>query len=409
MPTLDSSSYCNSDSTVTASKASSQVSWNHYQPNHLPDALKEDIDVLQKQLLAQGALRPDRSNSLRLAIELFTLALLSTAFLFLVGQSLWFLIPSSGFLALFYLRSSFYAHDLLHGQLVSSKAPKKAKYTALFMVSLVQGLSATWWRQKHGLHHYAPNAYRADSDSTPSSSNNSPSTKPLSTNTVSALTSEAKSFQPLDSDIDTMPFICWSRSFLTPQQQDSRWIQAYLRLQCYAFWPIITTLRFVWIVDSFKQAKRPEALFMVIHHLATFALGTAFVYFAAQQSLGFSALLSAAWLLTANFISGALLGTFALLSHSGMQIYEHATSSHGADSYAKVFKSTRNIHYHPLTFYLSGGLSHQIEHHLFSTLKRTHLPTVSAQIERICHKHGFEYQSVSVWKAIALLHRSLKV
>jgi len=65
-------------------------------------------------------------------------------------------IVSSFILGMFYLRMRFFAHDMIHGQIVRGNL---AKWVVYPIVSLGQGLSANWWRRKHGAHHHYPNAY----------------------------------------------------------------------------------------------------------------------------------------------------------------------------------------------------------------------------------------------------------
>jgi Fatty acid desaturase len=46
-------------------------------------------------------------------------------------------------------------------------------------------------------------------------------------------------------------------------------------------------------------------------------------------------------------------------------------------------------------FFLSGGLNHQIEHHLFPFVNHCHLPYLSFGVKKICAKHGVSYQEVN--------------
>ncbi len=355
--------------------------WNTYAEGHLPAPLKKDLEQLKQELKHNGFLDPDRytgwSNGLQLA-ALFTASILIT---FFFSHSLAAFFISTLLLGLFYLRMAFFAHDLIHGQLI--RGGKAGKFLMYAMVSFSQGLSAIWWRKKHGTHHHYPNAYQMQPQ---------------------AQGGEAP--RPLDGDIDTLPLICWSRSLLTEAQQKSPLMQWWLKVQCYAFWPIICTLRFAWIVASWKSADALERTLMLVHHSAIVIIGTAL--FSITHEFSSALLLSFLWLLIANFIGGAILGVFALISHSGMQVYEHEKGA-ALDPYASVFKSTRNVKANALIFWLSGGLSHQIEHHLFATLKRQHLLSTSAKVKELVQRHGFAYEEVGFFRALQILHRSLKV
>ena len=41
-----------------------------------------------------------------------------------------------------------------------------------------------------------------------------------------------------------------------------------------------------------------------------------------------------------------------------------------------------------LSTYLSGGLNHQIEHHMFPAVAVHHFPLITKKIQRVCEKHG---------------------
>ena len=55
-------------------------------------------------------------------------------------------------------------------------------------------------------------------------------------------------------------------------------------------------------------------------------------------------------------------------------------------------------------FYLTGGLNHQIEHHLFPTVCHCHLPHLQPIVEAICLKHGVRYQAAESWWAALADH-----
>lgn len=63
-----------------------------------------------------------------------------------------------------------------------------------------------------------------------------------------------------------------------------------------------------------------------------------------------------------------------------------------------------------VTFFLSGGLSLQIEHHLFPTVNHWHLRKLQPIIQSICQKHGVEYRySPSIFDALRLLWKNLGI
>lgn len=55
-------------------------------------------------------------------------------------------------------------------------------------------------------------------------------------------------------------------------------------------------------------------------------------------------------------------------------------------------------------YYFSGGLSYQIEHHLFPTINHCHLPGLSVGVKRICEKHGVPYRSAKGYADALRMH-----
>jgi linoleoyl-CoA desaturase len=57
-----------------------------------------------------------------------------------------------------------------------------------------------------------------------------------------------------------------------------------------------------------------------------------------------------------------------------------------------------------LTWY-TGGLNHQIEHHLFPRVSHVHLPAVREAVEEVCREHGVRYRAhATLWTAIESHH-----
>ena len=46
-----------------------------------------------------------------------------------------------------------------------------------------------------------------------------------------------------------------------------------------------------------------------------------------------------------------------------------------------------------LSFYLSGALNYQIEHHLFPGVNHCHFPYIYKKIQLICEKHDVKYKA----------------
>jgi len=71
-------------------------------------------------------------------------------------------------------------------------------------------------------------------------------------------------------------------------------------------------------------------------------------------------------------------------------ITEQATKNH---NFVELqLATTRNLTSSIITDWFCGGINLQIEHHLFPTLPRHNLSTVSTYVKQFCAKYGLIYQ-----------------
>ena len=94
-------------------------------------------------------------------------------------------------------------------------------------------------------------------------------------------------------------------------------------------------------------------------------------------------------------------------------VFEHAhtaTESYG-QSFAKMQAATACNHSagSMLATFLSGGLNHQIEHHMFPSLAVHHFPLIAKDMEKIMHKHGLDYNNLRYdWQPLTTRRWSLR-
>jgi linoleoyl-CoA desaturase len=61
-----------------------------------------------------------------------------------------------------------------------------------------------------------------------------------------------------------------------------------------------------------------------------------------------------------------------------------------------------------LTWY-TGGLNHQVEHHLFPTLSHLHLPAIAGIVQEVCKEQGVAYnEHPTLWAALLSHQRWLR-
>lgn len=97
-----------------------------------------------------------------------------------------------------------------------------------------------------------------------------------------------------------------------------------------------------------------------------------------------------------NAMAGPYMSAIFLFNHVGAP-----TLSQGQKLpffYQQVITS-RNLADHWLLNFLTGGLNHQIEHHLFPAAPRTHFRVTRPLVQALCEKNGVPYQEVGYLQA----------
>ena len=108
-----------------------------------------------------------------------------------------------------------------------------------FLGNIVQGFSVDWWKTKHNTHHAFPNEIHEDSTT------------------------------PSDPDIDTVPYLSWSK------EQAKEAPKFLLKFQAYFLFPLLAIARMNWCKESmwhtlgFADGKLRigEAFFLSLHYI----------------------------------------------------------------------------------------------------------------------------------------------
>ncbi len=152
---------------------------------------------------------------------------------------------------------------------------------------MVLGFSTSWWKNKHNLHHAAPN----ECDQT---------------------------YKPIDEDIDTLPLLAWSKDILATV--DSKIMCRVLQWQHIFFFPMLMFARFTWLLFSWLYCSRPhmplrtkllEKGTMLVHYI--WFLGIAFWLLHPAMAM--------IWIFTSELVTGTLLGLVFVLNHNGKEVY----------------------------------------------------------------------------------------
>jgi len=68
-----------------------------------------------------------------------------------------------------------------------------------------------------------------------------------------------------------------------------------------------------------------------------------------------------------------------------------------------------NLGFDLFTTWFTGHLNYQIEHHLFPTMPKHHLPLIQAEVEAYCKQYGLVYNCLSMYGAVQVLYHKLKI
>ena len=277
----------------------------------------------------------------------------------LLGPS-WLQLLLAAALGVLLTQLGFLGHEASHRQIFRSA--RWNDWTGRVLSGLLVGLSYGWWMNKHTRHHAHPNEVGKDPD--------------IESSAV-AFTEEAAA----------------SRSRL------GAW---FARRQGGFFLPLLALEGLSLHVASVRHLlnRRPvrhrwvEILFVLVrlvgYPLALFLLlppGMAFAFLGVQ--LG---------------VFGFLLGGAFAPNHVAMPIVPRGVK---VDFLRRQVLMSRNIAGGPVIRFLMGGLSQQVEHHLFPNMARPNLRRAARHVRAYCEEHGIAYTETSLTESYVQILRYL--
>jgi len=174
-----------------------------------------------------------------------------------------------------------------------------------------------------------------------------------------------------------------------------------LRHQTILYWPILCSARLSWVLQSALHQLLPrnpkvtsDAMYiaelagLAVHHLLYSSLVATIAWTSSIPLAVFFVVLSQAF-------GGVLLGLVFLVGHNAMDVLT-LDELRSVDFVRLQVRTTRNVDPHWFTDWFTGGLSYQIEHHIFPTVPRHHLPKVATVLRAFCDKHSIPYTSESL-------------
>jgi fatty acid desaturase len=252
------------------------------------------------------------------------------------------------FLAFLFTHAGFLMHDAGHHQIFRSSALNEL--AGLLCANLLLGVSHSWWNDKHNRHHANPNQLDVDPD----------------------IDFPVVAFSPEQALEKKMP---WS---------------LIVRYQAFLFFPLLLLEGLNLRAGAFEhllrgRAKRPwvEGALLVVHYTAY--IGIIFGLLGIKPALAF--------IIANQGLSGLYTGCVFAPNHKGMALFERDST---ASFLERQVLSSRNVRPSRLNDFLYGGLNYQIEHHLFPSLPRHHLPAAHGIIRRFCQERGLSYSETGV-------------
>lgn len=207
-----------------------------------------------------------------------------------------------------------------------------------------------------------------------------------------------------DTDKHTNPFLRLHPS------QPKRWWYGYQHV----YFPVLAAMNTLF--NQFTHFKYMQVtphntgnmrLSCRVRYYASFATWLVLAYIIPMRCFGFW---NALWPCFVFQAAGSLCATYNIIINHVFEMAHTSTESYG-QSWAKmsVAGSCNHGAGSMLSTYLSGGLNHQIEHHMFPAVAVHHFPLITKKIQRVCEKHGVPYQNLSYPSLVASCHSTLKL
>ncbi|QAY63127.1 acyl-CoA desaturase [Xylanimonas allomyrinae] len=311
--------------------------------------------ALSRTVREAGLLRRAYGYYLRIAGGLaLAFAGAATGFV-LLGDS-WFQLLIAGALGVILTQCAFLAHEAAHRQVLAS-GPANDRVGRI-LANAVVGISYSWWMSKHSRHHANPNHVGKDPD--------------------------------VADDVIV---------FTEQAARERRGLLALVtRHQGWLFLPLLTleglNLHLTSVRSLMRRTGPPARAAELTTIGVRLALGTAVVLWWLPPGLAF------AFLGVQLAVFGVYMGASFAPNHKGMALVPDG--SH-LDFLSKQVLTSRNIRGGAWTNALMGGLNHQVEHHLFPSMPRPHLPRARLLVREHCAAHAVPYTETSLLRSYAIV------
>lgn len=218
----------------------------------------------------------------------------------------------------------------------------------------------------------------------------------------------------IDEDIDVSPQIRHSPG--APR----KW---YHRLQHLYAWPLYALATVNWILvkdyqqlfrkklGPYEDLKHPRGEIIKLFAFKLFHYGWSIALPLLVMDITFGQFLLG--FLVAHAVAGLVLGVVFQLAHVVEEAVFPVPGDNGAmgdDWHAHQLRTTCDFATrNPVMTWYTGGLNHQIEHHLFPRICSAHYPALRPLVKRIAQKHGLpHYEAPTFFRALGSHYRMLR-
>ncbi|NES20767.1 MAG: hypothetical protein F6K41_18000 [Symploca sp. SIO3E6] len=308
---------------------------------------RHEFTLLKNDLSAKGFLEPQPNYYF--IRSFFVVSLLLFSIVLIVTIDNFYLQIFNAILLSFALTQiSFITHEVIH------RHAWKNDFIDLIFGNLLMGMSCSWWFDKHNKsHHFHTN-------------------------------------EPgLDPDIEA-PFIAF-----TKEQFDSleRLKKQVVRYQPYYFLPALLLVAVYMRLESIQfliqnrvKYRLAEIIFIILHFLLYF--GLLFTQLPARQAVIF--------VIINQSLFGLYMGLVMAINHIGMPVMDDSIKN---DYIRKHVVTSRNLNPHPFNDFFYGGVTTQIEHHLFPEIPVNKMVQARKIVKAFCLSKGISYHEVGINQA----------
>ncbi len=310
-----------------------------------------DYIKLKQEVVRENLLAPTISYYI-IKISLLLLFLtLCFWFTFIVKNVFLFIIASLA-LGFFAVQAGLLAHDAGHRAI--TKKPWLTNILGYVFMTLITGISFSYWNDRHNRHHVRPNHETMDPD----------------------VVEQAMAF---------------TKKQVLKRKKVARFITKH---QAILFIPIYLLTAFGLRFEGIKHLKKLEGIVLAREIFFLFLHVTVWL----MLPLLFLTILKTLFLYA---ISSLTLGIYFTLvfvpNHWGMPII---TEEEKKSFLEEQLLTSRNIKSNWVVDYLMGGLNYQIEHHLFPSISRKNLRKVKQIVQSYCEKEKLPYQEQNYFQSL---------